>query len=339
MAIPAPVFEQIASLYDVAPDQLHPLEGGHFSHVFEFQHMGRACVLRVTPPNVDVDLPAMRAILEWLAFLASRTAPVAGPVKSRGDRWIEVVPDGDRVYIAVAFEKAPGLLAETMSADDWNSALFEALGRTVGQCHRAAVDYAPPAVLLRPLWDASQNCFHPQAELIKAAPDVLEKYRQAQAAVRELPTPREAFGLCHMDLHFGNFFVDVPARRITLFDFDDCARGWFMMDIAMLLFDGLVVFNPPDRAAFGARLLTHLLRGYTTHMSVSAAQVCELPRFLKLVEIGVYIMIAEFYDPQNADDYARRFMEGRRERILNDTPYVELDFEAIFKEAVAGYAG
>lgn len=35
----------------------------------------------------------------------------------------------------------------------------------------------------------------------------------------------------------------IPNKEITIFDFDDCVYGWFVMDIATLLFDILVVYQ------------------------------------------------------------------------------------------------
>ena len=97
--------------------------------------------------------------------------------------------------------------------------------------------------------------------------------------------------LTHMDLHFGNFFVGIHSQRVTLFDFDDCAYGWYIMDIAMLLFDVLVVYDQPDHQQFGQRFLTNVLRGYIPSMPDSAFWVEQLPLFLKLLEISLFITL------------------------------------------------
>ena len=69
-------------------------------------------VLRITPPNAEIDLAAMKSINEWLAFLASQEGPVPRPLRSRSGNLIEVVPAGDQIYLAGVAEKAPGILAE-----------------------------------------------------------------------------------------------------------------------------------------------------------------------------------------------------------------------------------
>jgi len=110
--------------------------------------------------------------------------------------------------------------------------------------------------------------------------------------IRELPKDKDGYGLIHTDLHFANFFVDVETGTVTIFDFDDCAYGWYVMDIAMTLLDAMVVHAGTDRAvsteAFAAAFLKSYLRGYTAEAPMSAFRASQLLHFLKLLEIGLY---------------------------------------------------
>jgi hypothetical protein len=48
-----------------------------------------------------------------------------------------------------------------------------------------------------------------------------------------------------------------------------------------------------------------------------------MPAFLKLLEIGVYAMLAKPYDPLTCqDEWVNRFMPGRERRIREDIPYL-----------------
>ena len=141
----------------------------------------------------------------------------------------------------------------------------------------------------------------------------------------------QCYGLAHLDLHFGNFFVDVASSQITLFDFDDCAYGWYLMDLAMLLFDVLVVYGGSDRERFGGRFLEHVLARLSVaeiHRILLAAQ---FPLFLKLLEIGVYITLYRTYDPSDSDGWVGKFMHGRKLRVEQDIPYVDLDFKGSYR--------
>lgn len=332
MPLPQQALEAIARLYGVTAAQLQPATGGHFAYVYELRLNQRACILKIIPPNTDVDVRAMRAVLEWLAFLAEAGGPVVPPVFSQQGNLIEAMADGEQVYIAVVFEKAPGMLAEGMAPEAWSDMLFEALGRTVGACHRIAQDYNPSkAEFRRPEWSAGSSCFNPHEELEDADPILLERRAQTLERIAVLPKERVSYGLAHLDLHFGNFFVDAEAQRIVLFDFDDCAYGWYLMDITMLLFDILVVYNGHEPLSFGAHFLEQFLRGYRSQMPLDFFWVNQLPHFLKLLEIGVYAMLYRDYNPATADEWVSKFMPGRRERIEQALPYVDLDFMAIYQ--------
>jgi Ser/Thr protein kinase RdoA (MazF antagonist) len=160
---------------------------------------------------------------------------------------------------------------------------------------------------------------------------ILEKRKKLLGLIQTLPKDRESYGLAHLDLHFGNFFVDIEQRLITLFDFDDCAYGWYLMDVATLLFDILVVYDLPDKESFGTRFLENLLKGYLSQKPLSLFWLNQLPHFLKLLEIGVYIMLYRQYDPTSADNWVGKFMLNRQERIEQDIPYIDLPFGVIFE--------
>jgi amicoumacin kinase len=259
---------------------------------------------------------------------------VPRPGRSIHGNLFEEVIFQDEMYIASAAEKAPGVLAETMTLADWNDGLFQALGSTLGKCHRAAQLYHPRRPnLRRPDWYQSSNCFHPKESLEGADCILLEKRKKVLNAIQMLPKDREGYGLAHLDLHFGNFFVDAARREIYLLDFDDCAYGWFVMDIAMLLFDVLVVYDGAQPVEFGERFLENLLRGYYTQLSLNYFWVSQLTGFLKLLEIGVYLMLYREVDPHMAEGWVGKFMRGRQVRIENEIPYVDMDFEAVYRRS------
>ena len=54
----------------------------------------------------------------------------------------------------------------------------------------------------------------------------------------------------------------------------------------------------------------------------------QLPLFLKLLEINIYDMVAKFY-PDDAGEWGKKFMPGRKERLENDTPYMNLNYSAL----------
>jgi Ser/Thr protein kinase RdoA (MazF antagonist) len=333
----APFIDEAAWRYGVPAANLAPMVGGHTTHVYSFTKDGKDYVLRITPPNEEIDLPAMRAILPWMHFLAEGGASVAAPVLSQSGNLIELIEQDGQTYIAVAFERAPGIRGEELTFDQWNDALFERLGQTAGKMHALAKRYTPSSAdLRRPEWNAAVNCYHPPEELPPSEAIVAEKQARIFEVVHALPKDEDSYGMIHADLHGGNFFVDVDTNTITVFDFDDCAYGWFAMDIAMSVFDMLVLYPGTDREAaaqtrFVVRFLKSYLKGYQAENTLSAFWLGQLPHFLKLLEIGVYAEVRTYHDPADTESWVGKFMANRKFRIEHDIPYIDLDFERLLQ--------
>jgi len=123
-------------------------------------------------------------------------------------------------------------------------------------------------------------------------------------------------------------FVD-EAGNITLFDFDDCVYGWFIYDIAMALFYA-APFDSSESPNFAREFMPHFMRGYRRENQLDNAWLQELPYFLKLREIELYAIIHRSFDVSHLDDpWVESYMKGRKERIENDVPFIDLDFESL----------
>ncbi len=319
------LLKNAASFYGISEAELQPLRGGHFAQVYGFKRDGRNFVLRLAPPNDDVDLPAQKSILTWMAYLAAHGASVPAPLPSKNENLVEVISSPEGEWLAVGYSQAEGILSEEIPLDQWDDVQFQTLGRSIGKIHAIARDYVPSTEVSFPQWDKGGNLFNRQIEnelwLKEKQSLLLEK-------IRAYPKPADAYGLVHGDLHFGNFFVDVRKQTVTLIDFDDCAYGWFVMDIAVLLFDILVLYPGTDKDEYGQGFLRSFLAGYLTENPLSMFWVEQLPLFLKLLEINIYDMVAKSY-PDNAGEWGMKFMPGRKERLENDTPYMNLNYSAL----------
>jgi amicoumacin kinase len=313
-----------ASLYGISEAELQPLRGGHFAHVYGFRRNGGNFVLRLTPPNEDVDVVAQRSILAWMAHLAAYGASVPEPLPSQNGNLVEVIPSSAGEWLVVASTKAEGTLSEEIPIDQWGDVQFQTLGRSIGKMHAIARDFVPSNEVSYPQWETGGNLFnrHIENELW-----LKEKQSRVLEQIRTLPRSTDAYGLVHCDLHFGNFFLEARKQIVTLIDFDDCAYGWFVMDIAVLLFDILVLYPGMDRDGYGQDFLRNFLKGYLTEKPLSRFWLEQLPLFLKLLEINIYDMVAKYY-PDDADEWVMKFMPGRKDRLEDDIPYVSLNYSA-----------
>jgi amicoumacin kinase len=317
-----------ASRYGLVESDLQPMRGGHFAYVYCFQRAYRNYVLRLTPPNEEIDARAQKSILVWMAYLAAQGASVPAPLPSLNNILVETIPTKEGNWLSVAYTRANGILSEELPIDKWDGPLFQTLGKAIGRFHAITRGYVPPAETNYPEWDTGGNLFNYQ---IKHELWLKEKQARLLERVHTLPKPAEAFGLIHCDMHFGNFFVDVPEQVITIIDFDDCACGWFIMDVAVLLFDILVLYPGSDKDEYARYFLRNFLKGYLVENDLSPFWLEQIPLFLKLLEINIYDMVAKFF-PGDSEEWSLKFMPGRKERISEDLPYVSLDFTSLINE-------
>jgi Ser/Thr protein kinase RdoA (MazF antagonist) len=153
---------------------------------------------------------------------------------------------------------------------------------------------------------------------------VLAKHSELLGYLQGLPTDKDAFGLVHEDMHHGNFFVD--NGHITVFDFDDCQHHWFAADLAMPLFYAMrnVTLNDQSQE-FANHFFGCLMEGYTRENSLDKYWLEQIPYFLKLREMILYVILyAE--EAFEVNDWCRAFFEGRKERIEGDVPVIDMDF-------------
>lgn len=309
-----------AARYDLAPDELHELDGAE-SFIFRIFWGAEEFILRVGH-TLRRSVALIQGEVDWMAYLHRHGAAMAAPVLSPRGALVEVIDDGQGgAFLATAFVHAPG---GPPRGELWNPTLFAEYGRVLGRMHRVTRDYVPadPA-WTRPQWDDDEWLF--VFRYLPADQEAAHRYHERNLAeIRALPKDRDTYGLVHQDAHGGNFFVDADGG-LTFFDFDDCAYTWFANDLAIVLF--YAVANAPDRETAARAFLPPFLTGYRRECSLDPAWLQHFPKFLKLRELDLYALIHRDFDIDNLDHpWVRGFMEGRKARVNANTPYLDLDF-------------
>ena len=175
-----------------------------------------------------------RCELALTAALAEAGCPVAAPIPRRDGALLSTATiAGDERWMAL-FDVAPG---EVRGEPDESDAA--AIGTAVASIHATADLVATSLPGDRYHLDERYLLEQPLTQLRRAGGDAPELARvEALAAdlagrLRSLPKDRSDYGLIHADFHLGNMhFVD--GGRLTVFDFDHCARGWRAYDFAPL---------------------------------------------------------------------------------------------------------
>jgi Ser/Thr protein kinase RdoA (MazF antagonist) len=313
---------QAARRYGIAQDRIHLLDGFE-SFMYEFERGGSEYILRIGH-SLRRSIPMIQGEVNWINYLVAGGVPAARAILSENNRLVELIDDGQGEYfLTTAFVKARGGHPERA---EWTPRFFEAYGAMMGRMHALSKRYEPDPSTWRPHWDdpimMEVERFLPPSEAI-----AVEKYRALIAHLSTLPQDVDSYGFIHQDAHTGNLFVD-EAGNITLFDFDDCVYGWFIYDIAMVLFYAMP-FDPSKAPGLARELMPHFMRGYRRENSLDDVWLQELPYFLKLREIDLYAIIHRSFDVNYLDEpWVAGFMAGRKQRIENDVPYIDLDFKS-----------
>lgn len=313
------VLQEAMRRYGIHPEDIQLLDGFE-SFIYEYRSGADRRILRITH-SLHRDAAAIRGEVDWLRYLGRNGVSVAYAVPSLSGALVEELGEGQEYFCATAYIHAAG---SPPTRDDWQNGLMVTLGRLLGRMNALAKTYRPQDPRARrPHLLEDLNGF--ERFLPTGEEPVAEKFRALVDSLRRLPTGPEEYGMVHQDAHGGNFFV--ADGKITLFDFDDVLYGWYAYDVAMAFFYIL----PHDcvgaeNLGFARSAFDQLLEGYQQENSLGSRWIAEIPRFLKLREIDLYIAIHRSLDVNNLDPWCASFMKDRREKILNDVPYVNMAF-------------
>jgi Ser/Thr protein kinase RdoA (MazF antagonist) len=314
--------------YGISRDQVCMLDGFE-SYIFEITMPEKELILRIGHDSRrSPDL--VQAESEFLNHLSSGGLSVPRVLPSLNHHLVESITaqDGSH-FLTTLFTKAPG---HPPTQADWKPPLFNDMGRFMGKLHHLSKSFQPSqsrfsrydfAADVRMMLATGRTHLPPEdAAILGAYEDTAEK-------IFKLPKSPDSYGLIHVDFHRGNFFI-TDQGQITLFDFDDCQYACFVYDIAMALFYAIPhdCDSPTDLAKAG-NFLAEFWAGYQAENDLDPSWLQKIPLFLRLREIDLYMMIHRSFDIHNLDWWCTSFMTGRREKILNQTPYCDLDYAAI----------
>ena len=242
---------------------------------FRVDDRKRQFALRLGRPGYQTSA-AIRSEIAWMDALREAGIATPRPVPASGGEVVHEVPFEGQIRVAVAFEWVDGVpLPETRATDPWTR-----LGEIMARIHRHGREWTPPPGFERPAWDLDA-LVGDQPRWGSPCPDGIwpeterEMLIQARDAVRRrlvaFGTETDRFGLVHSDLGFEN--VLVAADRTTVIDFDDCGPGWYLYELASVLYPLVDDERFQDYA-------DALVAGYRKAGELAERSLAELPAFL-----------------------------------------------------------
>lgn len=313
-----------AACYGVHEDDIAKV-GGFENLVYAMKYRGHTAILRVTHESHRTERQ-VQAELNFVHHLAEHQVNVCKPLPSPGGRLLEQLPSEHGTFLLSAFEKAPGGHVNG-SHPAWNDSLFEEWGRITALMHAAAVPYTVPAG--EPDRETEDEpAYSPSAEMPEEGRLLYEAFRRYEEQIGSLPRSKESYGICHRDLHHGNFYVDNGV--IYAFDFDDCGYDYFVQDIAMAVYYASTFPQWSTPAASreqtteaARRVFASFMEGYGKVRRIDDYWLKQLPLFIEKRRIDLCMILAEEW--RGGSEAQRHWLCWNIEGIANGTPCMDLD--------------
>lgn len=267
--------------------------------------------------------------LNWVNYLAKTLNSIVKPVMSVNNKLYEVIQTNDKKYILCLFEKAKGKVVDIKSPDEFNGDLFFNLGVLMGNMHRLTMEYDGNIVNSKFEWHNNHFLAGYDVILDEEVQPFEKRY------INELHTltkSKDCYGIIHQDIHTHNLFIN--DGQIKLFDFDDCYFSWYAYDIAsallMMVQFGVGFNSDKVRSEFAENYLLTYLKGYTQQNNVNKYWIHKFDLFMKYRMTTSYKFVQNNwrYDPVHPHQW---FLDWHKNRIINDLPYVNINYDKIIR--------
>ncbi len=314
--------------YRIPPADANILDGFE-SFIYNVRRDGNEYILRIGHSSRRrADL--IQGEAEFINHLRGGGLSVPQVLPSTNHLLVEKIEAQDGSwFLATLFEKAPG---HPPTGGEWCAALYQSMGQFMGRLHTLSKDFQPSLPRYQRFSIAEDFVAMEKAGrqyLPEEDQPVIQAYLDTVAAIQQLPQDRDSYGLCHIDFHGGNFFI-TDEGVITLFDFDDCQYAWFVYDIAMALFYAISNDCTGETELKEAEtFLAAFWSGYAAEHNLASFWLEHIPLFTRLREIDLYMIIHRSMDLDQLDPWCASYMDGRREKIINNIPYCALDYASI----------
>ena len=232
---------------------------------FKVITLNNSYVLRVYRHNKH-SIAEIESELIWLTSLLYDTniiVPRPIPNKQNSLFTIATAPGILEPRYCVLFPWLPGRFVRTK----FTNKTIKQVGEFLAKLHNYSQKFFAPPGFERPMWDEDGllgsfpiNLPMESEALLPAERKVLNSAAlQIRKDLAKLDKNERSFGLIHGDLHFGN--CKFHRSKIQVLDFDDCAWGYYLYDLAITLYYLRRLEN------FNA-LRTSFLAGYQTRRSL-----------------------------------------------------------------------
>jgi Ser/Thr protein kinase RdoA (MazF antagonist) len=319
--------DSAAACYAITGEQIAKV-GGFENLVYSMKLNDRNVILRVTHDSHRTEEQVL-AELNFVAYLAGQGVHVCRPLPSPSGRLLESIPGESGTFLLTAFERAPGGHVHG-GHPEWNESLFREWGRITGLMHACALNYSVPKG--GPDRDMEDDPpYDPDSAELPAEMLMLHgAFKKYEEKISRLPRSKESYGMCHRDLHQGNFHAD--GGVIHAFDFDDCGYDYFVHDIAMAVYYAATFpqWSTPagsreQTTEAANRFLASFMEGYNGVHRIEPYWMKQLPLFIEKRRIDLCMILGEEWSA--GTEGQRHWLSWNLKGIAEDQPCMDLELD------------
>lgn len=315
-----------AACYGIAGERIAKV-GGFENLVYSMNLNDGNVILRVTHDSHRTE-KQVQAELNYIAYLADHGVHVCKPLPSPGGRLMERLPTEDGTFLLTAFERAPGGHVHG-GHPEWNESLFREWGRITGLMHACALNYSVPKGEPDRITEDEPPYDPASAELSSEMLMLHQAFKKYEDQISRLPRSGESYGMCHRDLHQGNFHAD--GGVIYAFDFDDCGYDYFVQDIAMAVYYAATFpqWSTPagsreQTTEAANRFLAGFMEGYNKVHRIEPYWMKQLPLFIEKRRIDLCMILWEEWSA--GTEGQRNWLRWNWSGIAEGQPCMDLQF-------------
>lgn len=295
--------------------------GGSQNAVYKYNKNKKDYIIRFTPAT-NRTYNELLSEIDFVNFVCEKGFYASKPVKSINTFFLEKVVIDKKDFYVSSFECALGTQPTI-----WNRTFFKQLGEMVGNLHALSKEYKKGTKMR---FDWYENVYIKNVEqYIPNQPLVIMQLNKLITNIKTLPIYNDSYGLIHGDILGCNF--NYYQNKLTLFDFDELQYCYYINDIAIQFFYSSIGMNGKNDEEYIEEFVEYFMKGYLRQTNIDSKWLSVVPLFLKLREFILYIGVLRYRDLNNLDDWTKGFMDGRKEKLENNIPFLKNNIFNKFK--------
>ncbi|ERJ12025.1 phosphotransferase enzyme family protein [Haloplasma contractile] len=317
------VIPQLIEVLNIKIDTLTEI-GGYQNHVYQYSEADQEFIIRITTSTHRI-ISEIEEEIQFINTLYQNRVSVPQVITSIHRNSVLTFHTNANTYYVTIFEKVDAL---NWTEYKQTSQTFYKAGKELGRIHEVS----------KKLKNKINRHSYKENQFIKDVyneiPDkhIQERLTKLLDELDGLSKNEDEYGLVHGDYNFANILYQ-EHDCLTVIDFDECEYNWYIYDVAVYLFYYLLGGNPNKmNKEPNEELFKHFITGYRTECTISVDWISKLPLFLRLREFILLSSIYKNFSMSNLAPWQAAFVQAAEFRILNNKPFIELDYVKLFED-------